>query len=160
VDRYWEEMAWTLRMEVLGLGEGGREGGREGGGKGWAEDRVVWTLEAEQGLMPTRRRVLLTPSMMHVSGGWEGGREKGRERGREGGREGGRESRETKRAHIPCRPLDSLSLSMSSTSSPACQRMLLSPRQLPPPRPTRATTSYPPVLSSLLPSLPRPMPPR
>jgi len=53
-------------MEILDLAEVEEEGGREGGGEEEAEEEVVWALESEQGMMPTRRRVLLTPQIVKV----------------------------------------------------------------------------------------------
>jgi len=66
VDGYWEELTLSLRMEILDLAEVEEEGGREGGGEEEAEEEVVWALESEQGMMPTRRRVLLTPQIVKV----------------------------------------------------------------------------------------------
>jgi hypothetical protein len=74
VEGYWDELTLSLRMEILDLAGVEEEGGREGG----REEEVVWALESEQGMMPTRRRVLLTPQIVKVR----------REGGREGGREG------------------------------------------------------------------------
>ncbi len=79
VEAYWEDLALSLRMEILDLARVEEEGGREGG----REEEVVWALESEQGMMPTRRRVLLTPQIVREVRG-EGGREGGREGRRDG----------------------------------------------------------------------------
>jgi len=70
IDAYWDDLVLSLRMEVLDLARVEEEGEREGG----REKEVVWALESEQGMMPTRRRVLLTPQIVRKVGR-EGGRE-------------------------------------------------------------------------------------